>query len=156
MVYDAIIVGAGPAGITTGIYLARANKKVAIIERFAFGGQVAEIGIIENYPGFTQISGCDLAMNMYKQAKKLGVEFVIDEVLGYDFDKDEKVVHTNSKDLYAKTIVLAIGSKPRSNPRKIDVYESGGSCKCGKCFLRRAFEYQTHHHLRRKGQKLCS
>ena len=113
MIYDSIIVGGGPAGITAGIYLARANKKVAIIEKMAFGGQVAEIGLIENYPGFFNITGSDLAMNMYKQAKDLGVQFILDEVQAYELDSQIKKIKTRSKQYEAKTVILAIGSQPR-------------------------------------------
>jgi len=134
MIYDTIIVGAGPAGITTGIYLARANKKVAIVERFAFGGQVAEIGIIENYPGFQKISGSDLSMYMYKQAKDLGVEFIMDEVQSYDLNNKNKIIYTNKKELHAKTVVLALGSKPRDlDVKDVKRFIGKGLSYCATC-----------------------
>ncbi len=134
MIYDTIIVGGGPAGITAGIYLARANKKVAIVERFAFGGQVAEIGIIENYPGIQKISGSDLAMNMYKQAKDFGVDFILDEVQSYKLDSDEKIIFTNKKEYHAKSIVLALGSKPKDlNIKKEKSYIGKGLSYCATC-----------------------
>lgn len=113
MVYDAIIVGGGPAGITAGIYLARANKKVVVLEKMAVGGQVAEIGIVENYTGFKEISGFELSMNMYNQAKSLGVEFVMQEAQDYDLQSEIKVVKTSKQEFQAKTVILTIGSVAR-------------------------------------------
>ena len=113
MIYDTIIVGAGPAGLTCGIYLARANKRVLIIEKMSIGGQVSEIPQIENYPGFTLISGSDLSMNMYNQAKSVGVEFAFGEVVEYELTQMIKSVHVGSKKYEARAIVVATGSKPR-------------------------------------------
>ena len=108
--YDCIIVGSGPAGITAGIYLARANKKVLVLERKFYGGILSEIGTIENYPGCQNVAGFDLAQNMYKQAKALGVEFVSEEALEYDFGKDIKIIKTTKRVLESKSIILALGN----------------------------------------------
>ena len=113
MIYDCVIVGSGPAGLTAGIYLARANKTVAILEKHSFGGQVTEIGEIENYPGFLNISGTDLSMNMYKQAKSLGVKFIAQEALSYEFSDEIKKIKTNGGEIEAKAVILALGSIAR-------------------------------------------
>lgn len=134
MVYDCVIVGGGPAGLTAGIYLARANKKVAIIERMAFGGQVAEIGMIENYPGFSQVSGMELSNNMLTQAKTSGAEVFSGEVLSYDFSGEIKKVKTRKQTFEGKTIILALGSISRklcvSNEKK---FIGSGLSYCATC-----------------------
>jgi len=134
MVYDCVIVGGGPAGLTAGIYLARANKKVAIIERMAFGGQVAEIGMIENYPGFPQVSGMELSNNMLTQAKTSGAEVFSGEVLSYDFSDEIKKVKTTKQTFEGKTIILALGSISRrlcvSNEKK---FIGSGLSYCATC-----------------------
>ena len=78
--YDIVIVGSGPAGMTAGIYAARSNKKVLIIEKESIGGQMASAPLIENYPGFKSISGSELANNMFEQVNDLGVDFELEEV----------------------------------------------------------------------------
>ena len=111
--YDILIIGGGPGGICAAIYAKRANKKVAIIERAVPGGQVAEIGKIENYPGFTCISGSDLSLNFYNQAKSLGIEFIFDEAVSFKLRGKVKRVECSQGTYEAKTIIIAIGSNPR-------------------------------------------
>lgn len=111
--FDILIIGGGPAGISAGIYAKRANLKVAIIEKEVPGGQVASIGEIENYPGFEKISGNDLALNFFNHAKSIGVEFIFDEALDYDFKGEIKKVLCRNSEYSAKTIILALGNKPR-------------------------------------------
>jgi len=105
-VYDILIIGGGPGGITAGIYAKRANKKVAIIERAVPGGQVAEIGKIENYPGFTSISGNDLSLNFYDQAQSLGIEFLFDEAVNYKLRGKLKKVECKNGVYQARTIIM--------------------------------------------------
>ncbi len=134
MIYDSIIVGGGPAGITAGIYLARANKKVLILEKMAIGGQVAEIGIVENYTGFKEISGYDLSMNMFEQAKSLGVEFVMQEAIDFDLDGEVKKVKTAKNNFEAKTIILALGSVARAlNVANEKKFVGAGISYCATC-----------------------
>ena len=134
MIYDAIVVGGGPAGITAGIYLARANKKVLILEKMAIGGQVAEIGIVENYTGFKEISGYDLSMNMYGQAKSLGVEFLMQEATDFDLLGEIKKIKTAKNTFEAKTAILALGSVARvlnvPNEKK---FVGSGISYCATC-----------------------
>lgn len=108
--YDCIIIGAGPAGLTAAIYLLRANKKVLIIEKEGVGGQIASSPLVENYPGYLQISGSDLSNNLFDQVMNLGADFEIDEVK--EITKDKKVI-TDSNTFNAKTIIIATGCKPR-------------------------------------------
>ena len=108
--YDCIIIGAGPSGLTAAIYLLRANKKVLIIEKEGVGGQIASSPLVENYPGYKSISGSDLANNLFEQVMNLGVDFEIGEVK--EITKDKKVI-TDSNEFNAKTIIIATGCKPR-------------------------------------------
>lgn len=134
MIYDCVIIGGGPAGLTAGIYLARANKNVAIIEKMSIGGQVAEIGNIENYPGFTSVAGSELSMNMYNQAKSFGVKFVFGEAVEYDFDSEVKTIKTTNGILQAKTIILAIGSVARHlNVQNENDFVGKGVSYCATC-----------------------
>lgn len=110
--YDIIIVGCGPAGMTAAIYAARANKKVLIIEKETIGGQMASSPLIENYPGFTSISGSELANNMYDQVCNLGVDIELEEVVSI-VDGDIKKVVTDSSEYETKTVIIATGSKYR-------------------------------------------
>lgn len=112
--YDIIIVGAGPAGLTSAIYAARANKKVLVLEAKVPGGQIVNASKIENYPGIENISGSDFAMNLYNQVINLGVEIKFETVLSITKDKE---VYTNNSKYNAKAIILASG---RSN-RKLKI-----------------------------------
>ena len=110
--YDTIIVGCGVAGLTAAIYLARANKKVLMLEKEGIGGQIASSPKVENYPGFQSISGMDLANALYEQVLNLGVEIELEEVVKIVPGKTKKVVTTDNE-YETKTIILATGSKYR-------------------------------------------
>jgi thioredoxin reductase (NADPH) len=111
--YDTIIIGAGPAGLTAGIYLARADKKVLILEKEGIGGQIASSPLVENYPGYTKISGADLTSNMYDQVDNLGVKLELEEVIKINDGKIKEVI-TTDKTYHAKSIIIATGSKYRT------------------------------------------
>ncbi len=111
--YDIIVIGGGPAGLTTAIYALRAKKKVLLIERYSPGGQVAQTGKIENYPGFKSIDGMELASLMFDQALSLGLETVFSDVLDYELLGKIKKVKTYDGEFEGKTIVLAIGAVAR-------------------------------------------
>lgn len=111
--YDVIIIGMGMAGITAGIYAKRAGHKVLMFEKKAPGGMLNQINKITNYPGFDEISGSDLAMNLFMQVKKLGIEFKNEEVLSVSLDGDIKSVTTKSGVYEAKKIVIATGRTPK-------------------------------------------
>lgn len=108
--YDAIIIGGGPAGLTAGIYLARANKKALIIEKESIGGQIASSPLVQNYPGFVSISGAELANNLYEQVDKLGVTIELEEVLKIEPGEINKVI-TDYNTYETKTIIIATGAK---------------------------------------------
>ena len=110
--YDIVIIGCGPAGMTAAIYAARSNKKVLIIEKETIGGQMASSPLIENYPGFTSISGSELASNMFDQVMNLNVNFELEEVKEI-VDGTVKKVITDSNTYETKTIIIATGSKYR-------------------------------------------
>lgn len=108
--WDIIIVGAGPAGLTAAIYALRTNKKVLIFEAKTYGGQIVNAASIENYPGIEKISGFDYATNLYNQVKNLGAEFKFETVIRVDEDRS---VTTNKGTYQAKSIILATGAENR-------------------------------------------
>ena len=110
--YDSIIIGAGPAGMTAAIYLARANKKVLIIEKETIGGQISSSPLVENYPGYEGISGSVLANNMYNQVDKLGVDIELDEVTDI-IPGELHTVKTLDNEFKARTAIIATGVKYR-------------------------------------------
>ena len=110
--YDAIVIGAGPAGLTSSIYLRRANKDVLVLEKSIAGGQIVNAGLIENYPACPNITGYDFANNLYKQAKELGVQIKYEEVLSIENSK-VKTVSTSKGKYEAKTIIIATGEETR-------------------------------------------
>jgi thioredoxin reductase (NADPH) len=112
--YDSIIIGCGPAGITAGIYLGRANKKVLILEKEGIGGAIASSPVVENYPGYMSISGAELTSNMFDQADNLGVELEMDNVTKIEDYKTYKKVITESTSYDTKTVIIATGSKYRT------------------------------------------
>jgi len=112
--YDVIIIGAGPAGLTAGIYAARGGLKTAIVELAMPGGQAASTENIENYPGFPEgINGYELMNSFHKQALTFGVEFVFEEVQKLFLLEPVKKIQTNSQVLEAQAIIVAAGSRPR-------------------------------------------
>lgn len=108
--YDTIIIGGGPAGLTSAIYLRRANKKVLVLEANVCGGQIVNAKDVQNYPGFNSISGSDLSEKMMNQALELGAEIKYETVLKVG---EDKTVYTNNNKYKAKTIIIAVGSKNR-------------------------------------------
>lgn len=111
--YDIIIVGAGPAGLTSAIYARRANKKVLVLEAKSYGGQIINTLDIENYPANNHISGFDLATNMYEQAKELGAEIKFEKVIEIKSKTGYKEVITTNNKYKCKALILATGSENR-------------------------------------------
>mgnify|MGYP002582604452 CR=1 FL=1 len=104
--YDTIVIGAGPAGMTAALYAARANLKVATLEQGAPGGQMNNTSDIENYPGFESISGPELSMKMFEPLEKLGVENLYGIVSGIEDRGNYKVVKTGDDiDIYTISIL---------------------------------------------------
>ena len=112
--YDIIIVGGGPAGMTAAIYALRARKKVLMIEKLVVGGQVAITSLIENYPGFESITGQDLSEKMFAQANKYGLETVYADVVDYDLKGEIKKVVTHEGTFEGKSVILALGASART------------------------------------------
>lgn len=106
--YDVIIIGGGPAGLTSALYLLRADKKVLILEKENIGGQITSSSKVANYPGFGEISGMELMDNLYNQVVNLGGEVALEEALKID---DDNTVITDCGKYKAKAIILAVGSK---------------------------------------------
>ena len=129
--YDIIIVGAGPAGLTAALYARRANKSVLVFEAKAYGGQIVNATLVENYPGIKSISGYDLATDMYDQAVSLGAEVKFEMVK--KITKDKEVI-TDNGTYKAKAIILATGAENRrlNLPEEVD-YIGRGVSYCATC-----------------------
>ena len=112
--YDIIIVGGGPAGLTASIYALRARKSVLLVEKMVIGGQVTQTDNIENHPGFESISGPELSMKMYEQAEKLGLKTVYSDVKSMQLEGDIKKVETFDGVFEAKAVILAMGAVARN------------------------------------------
>lgn len=132
--YDTLIIGSGPAGMTAALYAARSNLKVGIIEQGAPGGQMNNTSEIENYPGYEHISGPELSMKMYEPLEKFNVEHIYGIVQSIENDGLIKRVVTEDETFEAKTVILATGAKYRL----LDVpgeeeYTSRGVSYCAVC-----------------------
>ena len=111
--YDIVIIGAGPAGLTAAIYARRANKKTLVLEAKNYGGQIVNTNNIENYPGIDHISGFDYATNLYNQAINQGAEIIFEKVVNIEDELGEKIVKTTNNSYRTKTIIIATGSDNR-------------------------------------------
>ncbi|WP_192803094.1 NAD(P)/FAD-dependent oxidoreductase, partial [Streptococcus agalactiae] len=109
--YDTLIIGSGPGGMTAALYAARSNLKVGLIEQGAPGGQMNNTAEIENYPGYDHISGPELSMKMYEPLEKFEVEHIYGIVQRVENDGDVKRVITEDESYEAKTVILATGAK---------------------------------------------
>jgi len=111
--YDLIIIGGGPAGLTAGIYAQRARLKTLLLEKEIVGGQIAVSDVIENYPGFSSISGAELMEKFEQHAKGFGLEIKLTDVTDVQDKGKEKIVKTSEGDLITKAVIVATGAKPR-------------------------------------------
>lgn len=111
-IYDAVIIGGGPAGLAAGIYAGRANLKTVILEKGLFGGAVLLTWKVDNYPGFRGESAADLAAAMEKQARDAGCEMSREEVVGLRTDREIKEVVTSSGSRLARGVIIATGARP--------------------------------------------
>ena len=111
--YDIIIIGAGPAGMTAAIYARRAAKTVLVLEAVNYGGQILNTPDIENYPAEAHISGYDFSTKLYEQAKELGAEFIFEKAVDIKSENGTKVVVTAKNSYEAETVIIATGSASR-------------------------------------------
>ena len=132
--YDTIIIGAGPAGMTAALYAARSNLKVALLERGIPGGQMNNTADIENYPGYANISGPELAEKMFEPLENLGVEHLFGIVEKIEDRGDFKEIITEDERFEAKTVIIASGANHRhlGVPGEED-YNSRGVSYCAVC-----------------------
>ena len=132
--YDIIIVGAGPAGLTAAIYGRRALKSVLVLEALSYGGQIINTLDIENYPAAAHISGFDFATNLYNQVKELGAEVKFEKVTNITDMGDIKKVATAKNEYETKTIILATGADNRKlGLEKEDSLIGKGISYCATC-----------------------
>ena len=134
MMYDTMIIGSGPAGMTAALYAARSNLKVALLERGIYGGQMNNTAEIENYPGYARISGPELAEKMFEPLENLGVEHLFGQVEKIEDHGDYKKIITEDEVFETKTVILA----PGANHRHLGVpgeeeYNSRGVSYCAVC-----------------------
>ena len=111
--YDVVVIGGGPAGLTAALYLARARYRVVVVEKNHFGGQITITAEVVNFPGVERTSGAALTESMRKQAESFGAEFLLAEVTGLDLTGDVKTVRTSRCDLKCFGVLLATGAHPR-------------------------------------------
>lgn len=134
MIYDLIVIGGGPSGLTSGIYGGRATLDVLIIEKEQDGGQIKVTSEVVNYPGIPKISGIEYMEQLRKQAKNFGVEFITAEVTEMDFSNDIKRVVTSSGEYKSLSVIIATGASPRKlNFPGESEYTGRGVAYCATC-----------------------
>ena len=112
IMYDIIVIGAGPAGLSAAIYARRSGKTVLVLEESTYGGQIVNTPDVENYPGIAHVSGFDFATNLYNQAKDFGAEFKFEKAIGVE-DGEVKKVKTPNSEYESKAVIIATGAKNR-------------------------------------------
>lgn len=133
--YDTIIIGGGPAGLSAGIYAMRSRLNAGLVEKFMPGGQMMITDFVENFPGFPGgIHGPELSDAMEKQARSLGLEIMNAHCISVDFSGEEKVLHMDSGEIRARTVILC----PGATPRRLGVHGEGrltgkGVSYCATC-----------------------
>ena len=132
--FDTIIIGSGPAGMTAALYAARSNLKVGLLERGIYGGQMNNTADIENYPGYDLISGPELAEKMYEPLDKFGVEHIFGQVVDIQVEGSVKKVITEDEVFEAKSVILAMGAqhRPLGVPGEAE-FNSRGVSYCAVC-----------------------
>ncbi len=133
--YDILIIGGGPAGLTAAIYAARAGLNVAIIEKTVAGGQITSTHNLENYPGFEHgIAGAEFSQILLMQTKRFGANFILDEILSLQLDGDIKEAKGREGNYQAKTVILALGASSRKlNIPGEEKFTGMGISYCATC-----------------------
>lgn len=134
-IYDTIIIGGGPAGLSAGLYAARSRMNTLIIERAKYGGQATTTDELENYPGsIEECTGTTLSKRMKKQAEDFGTKFTKDEIVEVNLEGDIKVVKGKKETYEAKTIIIATGANPKLSGFKNETELRGkGISYCATC-----------------------
>ena len=112
--YDMIVIGAGPAGLSAAIYGVRAGKSVLVLEGKTYGGQIINTPEVENYPGIRKVTGFEFATDLYKQAKELGAQIKMEKVIAVERSEAQITVRTSKGNYEAGALILATGAKNRS------------------------------------------
>lgn len=134
MIYDLIIIGGGPAGISAGIYAGRAKLKTLVIEKENMGGQIKTTHEMVNYPGILQTTGIDYMDTLRQQALSFNVNFKEDEVLDLNLESDIKVIKTKKEEIQGRAIIFATGASPRKLGFKGEEEFTGrGVAYCATC-----------------------
>lgn len=132
--YDVVVIGGGPAGLTAALYLARARYRVVVVEKEHFGGQITITSEVVNFPGVERASGAALTETMRKQAESFGAEFLLAEVTELDMTGDVKTVHTSRGELRCFGVLLATGAHPRTvGFRGEEHFRGRGVAYCATC-----------------------
>ena len=132
--YDVVVIGGGPAGLTAALYLARARYRVVVVEKEHFGGQITITHEVVNYPGVKRTSGKELTETMRVQAESFGAEFLLAQVESLDMDGDIKKVKTNRGELQCFGVLLATGAHPRMiGFQGEEAFRGRGVAYCATC-----------------------